>query len=203
MSSEPNTVRNYVMNRYASEIAEAEKFVRQAEAALHRPPFETPTPEDWRLAEALLRSAPHLADRLATCQDRLQAAAWLPDRPTLADIVVDERLVTREQIEKLLAAPDEASEQASGKPSSKRSDRPQNINVHYANAAIRLGFVPREKAAAALASIPASEKKLRVAGVLVQQGCLTLQQHQSVMANLRSYLPITDGKAPEMPREGK
>jgi hypothetical protein len=160
----------YSARRLAEVLKDAERFVDRAMRAVDRE-VEYAAPEaDVLLGRTVTRRGLVSEAQVRECVESLKAAAWLPEPPTLADVLDRRGLVPKAQSEAILAEFRKYAAQ---------------INRAYAAAAVRLGFVSREAVDECLWEVGPDALSLTLPHKLSDRRLITPAQHATVMAELR------------------
>lgn len=164
------TVKQYALGKYQAAVKKAEEFVQKAQEAVQNAKPYTQTPQDAHVEKAVADKHMVSPSRLKECTEFLAAAAWLPDTPSLAQVLVQKGYLAKEQATAILPQ--------QRKPAS-------NVNESYAAVAVRLGLVTQAQAGECLKLVGTKQTALVLPRVLAKRGYIKQEQHTAIMKALR------------------
>jgi len=165
------TVKQYALGKYQAAVKKADEFVQKAQETVKSDKPYTQTAQDANLAKVVASKRLVSPSKLKECTEFLKAAAWLPEIPSLAQVLVQKGYVSKEQLKELLPQ--------KRKPAAK-------INESYAAAAVRLGVVPQDKVDECMKGVGPDQKALVLHRLLAKRGHLKQEQHTAIMKELRA-----------------
>ena len=184
-------VRKYAMDRYEAAIGKAQKFAAEAQESVKADKPYAETPEDAFVAKAVADGHLTSPSKLKECTDFLHVAGWLPNVPSLAQVLEEKGYVDKEKLGELLAQhqpqpakPAQKPQKPPGAPAP--AGGPGRLNEVYATLAVRLKFVTREQATECLREVTPGETTLTVHRILAKHHYINQEQHAAVIKDLKS-----------------
>jgi hypothetical protein len=177
MSGGQISINTYATKRQATFLREATDFLNRAIAGAGQSKGYAPSSTDRQLATAIAGLAEGNREKLESAQKYLEAAAWLADRPSLAEALVERGDLTRQDLARLL-----------GECLFTGSTRGLSVNALWADMAVRMGHLSKDVAMNYLKAVPTEEKHLTLPEVLLGKGELTARQEAQIRDGLRERI---------------
>ena len=164
----------FALGKYSKAVKEAEDFVRRAQANPERVRREhISTRFDVLLFRTLARRGLLEPNKLNECRDYIRAAAWLPDRVPLRDVIERRGYLPRRQLKEIVEELVKTAEE---------------MNQAYGVVAVRLGYVTDEQVESALDEIDHAQATFVLPRMLAKRGLISREQHRRVTAQLRGEI---------------
>jgi hypothetical protein len=171
------SINIYATKKQANVMKDASDFVNRAKVEAEQPTAYAATATDKQVAAGFVKLSAANQDKLNSAQEYLAAAAWLSDRPSLAEVLLERGDLTRQDLARII-----------GESLVTGSTRGLSVNALWADTAVRLGHLSRDVATAHLKTVASDEKHLTIPDELLNKGELTVRQEQEIRDALRERI---------------
>ena len=181
-STSKTQTKEYALDRYQAAVERATEFAERARHAAAENKDYVATAGNVLLVREVARR--ELVDRkkLEECRAFLRTASWLPEPPSMADVLEQRGYLSNEQIREILSGILQAS---------------AKINQAYAALALSLGFATQEQVDECSNALGFDKTTLVLSHELLSHGYITPEQNAAVMKQLRGRTASKAAAAPQ------